>query len=63
MWFPEACNKVKGKEAEGRIVAEGRGIKCTSRSRDTTTPDLLGQEKGNSDRVGGPTANFRRMCI
>ena len=60
--FPEAVNKVKGKEAEGRFVAEGRSRKITLGRGDTTNPDLLGKETGNSGRVGGPTANFRLTC-
>ena len=56
--FPATGNKVKGKDAEGRVVAEGGDRKITSGSGYTTAPDLLGQETGNSGGVGGPTAYF-----
>ena len=56
--FPDTGNKVKGKAAKGRVVAEGSGKKNTSGSGDTTTIDLLGQGTGNSGRVGDPMAYF-----
>ena len=54
--FPATGNKVKDKTAEGRVVTEGGGKTITPGSGDTTAPDLLGQETGNSGGVGGPTA-------
>ena len=57
-WFPEAGNKVKVKAAEVRVVAEGRGTKSTSGSKDTAALDLLGQDTGDNGGVGGPTAYF-----
>ena len=39
---PETCNKVEGKKAEGRFVADVGGKKSTSGSGDTNAPDLLG---------------------
>ena len=45
-------DEVEGKKAEGRFVAEGGGVKSVSGSRDTTAPDLLGQEAGDSDIMG-----------
>ena len=59
--FPEMGDKVEGKEADLSSVAEGGGGKITSRSRDITTPDLLGQKTGNSGGMGVPTAHFRHM--
>ena len=59
--FPETGDKVKGKEAEGRFVAEGGDGKSTSGREDTTTPYPLVQDTGNSGIVGGPTAHFQRM--
>ena len=46
----------EGKKSEGRIVAEGGGRQSYSGSGDTTAPDLLGQEAGNSGVMGGLTA-------
>ena len=40
--FPTTGNKVKGKSAEGKVVAEGGGEKGTSVSGGTATTDLLG---------------------
>ena len=34
-------------------MVEGRGGKITSGSGDTTAPDLLGQESGDSGVMGG----------
>ena len=56
--FPATGNKVKGKAAEGRVVAEVSGKKSPSGRVDTTAPDLLGKKTGNSGRVGGPTTYF-----
>ena len=61
-WFPLMCDKVKGKSAEVRVVAEGGDKQSNSGSGDTTTPDLFGQDAGYSGEVGGPTAYFRHMC-
>ena len=60
--FPTVGYKVKVKEADERLVAEGGDKKITSGSGDTTAQDLLGQETGNSGGVVGPTSHFRRMC-
>ena len=56
--FSVTGKKVKGKAAEGRVVAEGGIKQNTSGSGDTTAPDLLEQETGNSGGVGGPAAYF-----
>ena len=56
--FPVTGNKLKGKAAQGRFVAEGGVKKSTSGSGDTATPYILGQEKGGSGGVGGPKAYF-----
>ena len=54
-------DEVEEKKAEGRFVAEGGGRKSTSGSRDTTAPYLLGQEAGDSGRMGGLTAYIQCM--
>ena len=58
---PETGEKVEIKKYEGRLVAEGGGRKSASGSRDTTAPDLLGQESGNSGGMGGLTAYLQGM--
>ena len=50
---PETGGKVEGKNSEGRLVAEGGGVQSDSGSRYTTSPDLLGQEEGDSGGMGG----------
>ena len=50
---PETGDEVEGKNSEGRVVAEGGGGQNASGSRDTTAPDLLGQEAGESGKMGG----------
>ena len=55
---PETGDEVEGKKAEGPFVAEGGGGKSTSGSGDTTAPDLLGQEAGDSGGMGGLTADL-----
>ena len=49
----DICDKVKVKKAEVRFVTEGGGGKSTSWIGDTTAPDLLGQEAGESGGMGG----------
>ena len=56
--FPETGDKVKGKEAEGRFLADGGGGQSTSGSGYTTATDLLGQETGNSGGLGVPMTHF-----
>ena len=46
--FPETGEKVKGKEAEGRVMAEGGQKKSNSGSRDTTAPDSRPNWTGDS---------------
>ena len=48
--------EVEYKMFEGWFVAECGDIKRSSGSRDTTTPDLIGQDTDNSGRMGGLTA-------
>ena len=48
-------DKVEVKKAEGRFVAEGGGEKSNSGSGDTTDPNLLGQEAGDSGIMDGLT--------
>ena len=60
--FTDTGDKVKVKEAERRFVAEGGIGKSTSGSKETTAPDLIGKETGESDGVSVPTSHFRRMC-
>ena len=43
-------------------MAEGGGGKSVSRSGDTTAPDLLGQEAGDSGGMGGLKSYLRGMC-
>ena len=59
--FPSTQNKVKGKASEGRVVAEVGGKISTSGVKDTTNPDLLEYETGDSCEVGSPTAFFKCM--
>ena len=59
---PETGDKVKGKEAEGRFLAEGGGKQITSGSGLTTDPDSLGQDIENSGEVGGPMDRIQCMC-
>ena len=56
--FPVTDNRVKGKAAEGQVVSEGGNKQSTLFRGDTTAPDLLSKETGNSDGVGGPTSYF-----
>ena len=42
-------------------MAEGGSKKSTSGSKDTTAPDLLRQEAGNSGGMGGPMAHIQCM--
>ena len=58
----ETGDEVKGKKAEGRFVAEGGSKQSTSGRVDTNAPDLLGQETGNSIRMGGSTSHIQCMC-
>ena len=55
---PETGDEVEGKNAEGRFVSEGGDGQSTSGSGDTTAPDLLGQESGDSGGMGVPTAHI-----
>ena len=56
--FPALGHKVKGKSAEGWVVAAGGGKNSPPGSGDTAAPDLCGQYTGDSGGVGGPTADF-----
>ena len=58
MWFVSTSDKVKGKEAEGRSLAEVYVRQSTSGRGDTTAPEILGQETCNSGGVGGPMDHF-----
>ena len=55
-------SQVKIKSDEGRVVAVGDGKYSPPGSGDRDAPDICGQETGDSDGVGGPTAYFRRLC-
>ena len=59
---PETGDKVKGEKDEERFMEEGGGKLSTSRIRDTTAPDLHGQEEGNIGGIGCPTAHIQCMC-
>ena len=59
---PETGEKVKGKNSEGRFAVDGGSKNITSGSGGTTSPDLLGQEIGESGGMGGPTAHIQCMC-
>ena len=48
----ETGEKVEGKKDERRFMAEGGDRKSASGSGDTTAPDLLGQDTGNSVEMG-----------
>ena len=54
--FTDTGDKVEGKKAKGRLMAEGGGSNSASGSRDTTAPDLLGQEAFGADTWVAPTA-------
>ena len=54
----ETGDEVEGKKSEGRFVVEGCGKQITSGSGDTTAPDPLRQEAGESGGMGGPTAHI-----
>ena len=43
-------------------MAEDGGKQSTSGRGDTTAPDLLGQDTGDSGGLGGHMAYFRCMC-
>ena len=58
---PVIGEKAGGGKDEGRCVDEDCGKKSTSGSRDTTAPDLHGQEAGNSGGMDGPTAHIQYM--
>ena len=60
--FTDTGDKVKVKESERRFVAEGGIGKSTSGIKETTAPELIGKETGESDGVSVPTSHFRRMC-
>ena len=53
---PDTGYEVEGGDPEGRFVAGGGGGKIISGRRDTTAPDLLGQEAGDSGVMGSLTA-------
>ena len=53
---PATGEKVEGKEAEGRFVAEDVGGQITSVSGVTTTSDLLGQNSGDNGVMVGLTS-------
>ena len=55
-WFPETGENFEGKNSEGRLVEKGGGRQSDSGSGDTTAPELIGQEEGNSGRMGGREA-------
>ena len=55
---PEIGEKVGGKKYEVRFMAEGGGVQSTSGRGDTHSPDLLGQEIGNSRGMGGLTSDI-----
>ena len=60
--FPAAGQKKKVIVDEGWVLASGEGKNSPTWSRDTAAPDICGQETGDSDGVGGPTAYFWPLC-
>ena len=61
-WYKFYINVyIHHKLAEGRILVEGGVGQSASGSRDTTAPDLIGQEAGYSGRMGGLTSYLRGM--
>ena len=46
-------HEVEVKKAQGRIVAEGGGRHSVSGRWETTSPDLIGHEAGDSGGIGG----------
>ena len=59
---PDTGEKVEGKNVEGQLVAEGGGRHSASGNGDTTAPDLLGKESGDSGGMGGLTDYLQGMC-
>ena len=60
--FPAEFHKGKVKASEGRVVEAGNSKNSPPVSGDTAALDTSGQDTGNSDRVGVPTAGFRLLC-
>ena len=54
-------DEVECKKSEVRFLAEDNGRKSALRSGETTAPDLLGQEAGDSGGMGGLMAYNQDM--